>query len=105
MKHIALITIGLALAFPLHAEEAAAGGKDKAKKGNPEAVFKKKDKDGDGFLSKEEFIAKAKDAEKAGKAFAKKDKDGDGKLSPDEFKATPGGKKGGKNGGKKKKQN
>jgi Ca2+-binding EF-hand superfamily protein len=92
MKHIALITIGLALALPLHAEEAAAG---KGKKGNPEAAFKKRDKDGDGFLSKEEFLAKAKDAEKAGKAFAKKDKDGDGKLSLAEATAKPD-KKGGK---------
>ena len=67
-------------------------------------MFKRKDKDGDGFLSKEEFVAKAKDAAKAETAFGKKDKDSDGKLSKEEFTATPGkpGKpgKGGK-GGKK----
>jgi len=55
-------------------------------KADPEAVFKKMDKNSDGKLSKEEFSAKAKDAEKAGKVFAKKDKNGDGFLSLEEFK-------------------
>jgi hypothetical protein len=84
MKHIAIIAMGFALVMPLHAEENAA--KDNAKKKpNPEKVFKKKDKDGDGFLSKDEFTAGAKDAAKAETAFGKKDKDGDGKLSKKEF--------------------
>ena len=84
MKHTLVIALGLALVLPLSAEEAPA--KPKApKKSNPQAVFKKKDKDGDGFLTKEEFTAKAKNADKAGQAFARKDKNSDGKLSPEEF--------------------
>jgi len=53
-------------------------------------MFKKKDKDADGFISKEEFSKGAKDAAKAEAAFAKKDTNSDGKLSPEEFAA--GGK-------------
>lgn len=48
-----------------------------------------KDANGDGKLSKEEFLAKQKDKEKAEASF--KDKDGDGCLTLDEPKA--GGKK------------
>lgn len=101
MKHI--ILLGLALTFPLYAEEAPEGG-DKAKeKPDAAAIFKKKDKNSDGFLSKEEFTANAKDAAMAEAAFTKKDKDGDGKISEAEFtakgeKAGKGGKKGGKKG-------
>ena len=96
MKYIAIIATGIALVMPLHAQED--GPKEKPKKPNTEKAFKKKDKDGDGFLSKEEFTANAKDATKAGTAFDKKDKDSDGKLTKEEFAA--GGK--GKGKGKKK---
>ena len=87
MKYIAIITMGLALAMPLQAEDA----KDKkaSKKPNPEKIFTKKDKNEDGFLSKEEFTAGAKDATKADAAFSKKDKDSDGKISKEEFLAAP----------------
>ena len=53
-------------------------------------AFQQRDKDGDGFLSLEEFKAVMKDdavKEKAGKWFAARDKDGDGKLSAAEFAA------------------
>lgn len=111
MKHIILLALGLTLAMPLHAEEAKPAPADKpagaeakpapAKpKHDPAAVFKKKDTDGDGFLTKEEFTAKAKDATKAETAFTRKDKNSDGKISLDEFTGKPG--KGGK-GGKKNK--
>ena len=67
------------------------------KKPDPEAAFKKSDKDGDGFLSLEEFLGKrADDPEKKAKGekqFAAKDKDGDKKLSLEEFKAMPVKKK------------
>jgi len=85
MKYLAIITMGLALAMPLQAEEAA----EAPKKPDPEKIFTKKDKDADGFLSKEEFTAGAKDATKAEAAFSKKDKDSDGKISKEEFVAAP----------------
>lgn len=84
MKHIILLAISLALALPLHAGNKHAGAKEKAKP-NLARVFKKRDKDGDGFLSKEEFLAGRKQAAKAEKAFNRRDKDSDGKLSRTEF--------------------
>ena len=86
----ALITTLLisALALPVFADDAKDADKKKPKKPRPtpEVIFKRKDTNGDGALSKEEFVAKMKDAEKAGKSFDKKDKNGDGKLTLDEFK-------------------
>lgn len=102
MKSIALILLGLSLAIPLQANEAA--GEKKPKKPNPQAVFKKKDKDADGFLTKEEFVGKAKDPKKAESIFSKKDKNGDSKLSADEFAGKPAGKGGNKNKQKKPKK-
>lgn len=61
-------------------------------KHDPAKVFKKKDADKDGFLSKEEFTKGAKDAAKAETAFGKRDKNGDGKLSMEEFAPKPKGK-------------
>lgn len=100
MKITALILLTIAFALPLHAGKA--DGAAKSKKPAPKAVFKKKDKDHDGFLSKDEFIAKSKNSKQAEAAFAKKDKDGDGKLSIDEFSRKPAAKKG--KGAKNKKQ-
>lgn len=97
MKYI--ILLGLSLTFPLYAEEAPSGGEKPKEKPDFAAIFKKKDKDGDGFLSKEEFTAHAKDAAKAGEAFTKLDKNSDNKLSEAEF--VDRGGKGGKKGGKK----
>ena len=107
MKHLVLIAVGLALTLPLQAKQAAAGGPANAKP-NPRAIFKKMDKDGDGFLSKDEFTAKAKDAAKATAKFAKLDKNSDGKLSPAEVAGKGKGKhadkaKKGKQAGKAKK--
>ncbi len=73
----------LALCFGFTASVMAA---DKPKR-DPEAIFKKLDKNSDGKVSKEEFSAVVKDAAKADKAFAKKDKNGDGFLTLEEFKA------------------
>ncbi len=59
-------------------------------KGDPEQTFKRRDADGDGFLTEAEFVAAAKDEDqkaKMKKRFAKIDVNGDGKLSLDEFKA------------------
>jgi hypothetical protein len=67
----------------------------------PEALFKRLDADGDGSVSKAEFLASPRaqqNKEAAEKRFATVDKDGDGKLSQDEF--TAGMKRrGGKGGG------
>jgi EF hand len=99
MKHIVIIAMGLALAMPLHANNAVANAG--AKKANPARIFKKKDKDGDGFLTKAEFIAGAKNATKAETVFAKKDKNSDGKLSKEEFAGGGKGREKAKGKGKK----
>ncbi len=79
MKRLLMLALCLGFAAPVMAA-------DKPKR-DPEAVFKKMDKNSDGKVTKEEFSAVAKDAAKADKAFAKLDKDGDGSLTLEEFKA------------------
>lgn len=87
----------------LSAQDAApAPAPDAAK---PCANFKKLDKDGNDAVSKEEFLASAKDDAQKAKMetrFGKVDKDGDGKLTPAEMNASKaaGPKKGGKRKGK-----
>ena len=83
-----LLAFLVAASFSL-AQEKKEGEK---KKGDPAAAFAKKDKNGDGKLSKEEFTAGAKDAAKSEQQFAARDKDKDGSISKEEFTA-PGGKK------------
>lgn len=72
------------------AKKPAEAGKAKP---DPEAVFKKKDANNDGKVSKEEFLKGAKDAAKMEAAFTAKDKDKDGNLTLEEFKAAGGKKK------------
>jgi hypothetical protein len=70
---------------------------DKPDKGDPEAAFKKLDTNGDGTVTKEEFMASKKaqkDADKAGKHFEKLDANKDGKVTKEEFLAVEKGKKG-----------
>lgn len=62
------------------------GQEEKPKPANPMAA----DKDKDGFVSKDEFMATKgaqKDLEKAAKRFAKLDTNADGKISPEEYQA------------------
>ncbi|HRJ73442.1 MAG TPA: EF-hand domain-containing protein [Terrimicrobiaceae bacterium] len=53
------------------------------------AAFSVRDSDGDGYLSKDEFLGSAKSPERAEDNFKKWDKNGDGKLSLDEFAPKP----------------
>jgi len=91
MKYSILLALILALALPLHAGNKKAAGQAKSKP-NPEKIFNRKDKDHDGFLTKEEFLAGAKNPAKAGNRFIKLDTNSDGKLSLAEFKAGKTGK-------------
>ena len=66
-------------------------GGDKGKaKGTPEERFKMLDKDGNGSISKEEWMASPfaqKDATKAGEIFTRLDKDANGSLTKEEMAA------------------
>lgn len=90
------VTFALLLGFVVAIASPAVAAPDKKKK-DPEATFKKLDKDSDGKLTEAEIVGKKKDAaaDKAKKRFAKLDKDKDGSVTLEEFKA----------GGKKKKDN
>jgi Ca2+-binding EF-hand superfamily protein len=100
MKRIITTFAALAMsaAFTIAADEAkkpdaAPAPATEKKAGDPEKAFARKDKDNDGNLTKEEFVAGAKDAAKAEAAFAKRDANGDGKVSKEEFAAQPAKKK------------
>ena len=88
MQRKSLLAALLAAIFALPL--AAQAGNDKAVKatsgsdGGAEAMFKSMDKNGDGFISKEEAKGTPHAAE-----FAQLDKNGDGKLSPEEHAAAP----------------
>jgi Ca2+-binding EF-hand superfamily protein len=89
MKRLTTILAALALgtSFSFAADEKPAAGGDKPKR-DPEAMFKKLDKDNDGKISKEEFkespMAK-RDGAKPDEMFSKRDKDSDGFLSKEEL--------------------
>lgn len=91
MKIQTLIAFAILPSIPLFAQDQT--NSDKGRKDGMQAAFSKKDADGDGFLSKDEFLSSAKNPANAGANFAKKDKNSDGKLSLDEF--APKSKKGG----------
>jgi Ca2+-binding EF-hand superfamily protein len=92
-----LTVLGLAsFSFGAEGDAKKPEGEKGKPKANPEEAFKKMDKDSNGSVSKEEFMASPmakKDAAKAEAAFGKKDKDANGSLSLDEFKAAPKKKK------------
>lgn len=64
-------------------------------KADPAKAFARMDKDKDGKVTKDEFLAgrQGDAAAKAEKAFSRLDKNGDGSLSLEEFKARGGKKK------------
>jgi hypothetical protein len=83
----------LALVPALQAEGGPKGGKGNGGKEGcrprPGKMFEKRDADGDGVLTKEEFLGGVKDEARKPKAeerFAKLDADGDGKVTKDEMK-------------------
>lgn len=88
MRTLLIALLATALGVSLCAGTARSAEKKKKKK-SPDAVFQKKDKNGDKMLSLEEYVGKrtGEKAEKAKKRFAKLDKNGDGKLTLEEFKS------------------
>ncbi len=84
MKRI--ITTIAALVIGVMSIQAADDAKGEKKKGDPEAAWKKIAGDKES-VTKEEFIANAKDKEKAAAVFDKKDTNKDGKLTKEEFLA------------------
>ena len=97
MKALTTTLALLAIAGLVNAAEGDAkkpeGGKKKAPP-SPEAMLKNLDKDGNGSISKEEFLASPqakKDSAKAEERFGKMDKDKNGSLSLEEL--TPKKKK------------
>lgn len=90
MKAIITLFAVLSIASIGFAADAAKGEK---KPVDMEAMFKKKDANGDGKISKEEYTKGAKDAAKSEAQFATKDKDKDGNLTKEEFMAKGGKKK------------
>lgn len=95
MKAITILLALLAIAaVTVNAEDAKKPEAGAKKKPSPEEMFKKLDKDANGSVSKEEFLASPaakKDEAKATERFTKLDKNADGSLSKEEF--TPKKKK------------
>lgn len=74
-------------AKPQFSTKAATASKKKSSKSSQDrvAMFKKRDKDGDGRLTKEEFLLNQPDPDEAPKRFPAFDKNKDGFLSQEEF--------------------
>jgi hypothetical protein len=91
----AVLAAIFALPFAVQAgnDKATASTAASAHDGGAEAMFKSMDKNGDGFISKDEAKGSPHEAE-----FAALDKNGDGKLSRSEHAASPGHATGGKSG-------
>ena len=89
MKALTTTLALLAIAGLVNAAEGDAKKPEAGKpKMSPEEMFKKLDKDSNGKVSKEEFLASPgakKDAAKAEERFGKMDKDKDGSLTVEEM--------------------
>lgn len=88
---LALLALSAITSFAAEGDAPKKPDGDKGKpKMNPEARFKMLDKDGNGSISKEEWMASPmgkKDATKAGEMFTRMDKDSDGSLTKEEMAA------------------
>ncbi len=104
MKLIKLVSIGLSSLFLCSTVIAEDGDQKKKKGKKPKRTFVEVDTDKDGKIGEAEFTAGAKDEAKAKARFGKKDKDNDGFLSKEEFGGKPKGKKGPKKAPKKPKK-
>ncbi len=93
MKVTSILFALLLAATISYAEEGKKKEGAEKPKMDPAAYFAKKDANGDGKLSKEEFLKGSKDAAKSEAQFAAKDKDKDGFLTKEEFMAAGGKKK------------
>jgi hypothetical protein len=93
MKLILTLTalfVSASLAMAADEAKKPAEGKGEGKRPSPEEFFKKLDANGDGSLSKDEYLASPRakqDPAKGAENFGKMDKDGDGKLTKEEFAA------------------
>jgi Ca2+-binding EF-hand superfamily protein len=86
MKLTTILPVGIALALPMCANST----KHNTPRRSPaeyEEAFRKMDTNHNGYLSRQELAAKAKDPGKSGRTFVKKDIDGDGRLTEQEFAA------------------
>lgn len=95
LRKIALFA-ALAAAFTLPFTAEAAKGERKNKKQGSSPAFSSVDKDGNGSVTEEEYIAAMKDSigeETAKTQFGSLDKNKDGKLSKEEFESGAAGKK------------
>jgi Ca2+-binding EF-hand superfamily protein len=91
MKLILTLTaLFVSASLVMSADEPKKPEEGKGKRPSPEEFFKKLDANGDGSVSKDEYLASPRakqDPAKAGENFAKMDKDNDGKLTKEEFAA------------------
>ena len=84
MKNTATMLLApLFLVLPMCAN--SKGRTEKRSTEQLEAAFRRKDDNHDGYLSRDEFLANAKDPKRAEKTFEKRDRNWDGKLSEQEY--------------------
>ncbi len=84
MKNTATMLLApLFLVLPMCAN--SKGRTEKRSTEQLEAAFRRKDDNHDGYLSRDEFLANAKDPKRAAKTFEKRDRNWDGKLSEQEY--------------------
>lgn len=87
MKTTPILAAGIALTLPMCASTSHHNHPVRTA-AQLQEIFARKDRNHDGYLSRDEFIARSKDVGKSTRVFIKKDKNGDNRLTEQEF-ATP----------------